>query len=569
MDQDGLVAEPCPGLFTGGPMKRVFPLLLISVPLAAACSADLLGDRDDDPSSVGPDGSRPGPATPDQVAGERADITPARLLTDIQYNNAVAALFGVGSAPLSAQIAAHGDVYDNDASGLTSSPRLVEAFEAAAAHVASEAFESGAVRFDCASGEETTCIGEFISQNGLRIFRRPPSEDEVGILTRLFASLRAEPIEDTPEAAAEGVLTAMLQMPAFLFRTELGEGRGGRTRLTGFEVASRLSFALTNSTPDDELLQAAAEGLLDEPAGGRAAAERLLASPQARQGLLHFVDQWLGIQDAPRLNRDPELFPQASTELGAAMYTETRLFFEDLFWNRDGDVNDLFAADYSFVNADLAELYGLSGEFGSEFVETRLPDERRGVLTQGSYLTSHSVFDRSHPIARGVYTLRKIMCFDLGSPPNDVGALPEDRSEAQSVREMLKQHAAGACAGCHKMIDPVGLSFEAYDALGVHRSVYDDGSPVEATAEVLIDDVWVPVDGGADLSLALAESNTAGSCFTQQAMAYMLGRTLKRQDLGTVERIASETQNLREIVLNIVSSEPFLYRDVPAQETCE
>lgn len=549
-------------------MKRAFLLLLSALPLVGACSAELFGGESSssssDPNNPG-SGDKPGSVS----QGVRVDVTPARLLTDIQYNNAVADLFGVDSAPLTEQIASHGDVYDNDASGLTSSPRLVEAFEAAASKVASEAFGTGAVSFDCSTDDEASCIGDFIARHGVRIFRRPPTEDEVGILKRLFGALRSPPIEDTPEAAAEGVLTAMLQMPAFLYHTALGEGTAGKSRLTGFEVASRLSFALTNSTPDDELLEAAANGDLDSAEGVRAQAERLLASPRARSGVFHFVEQWLGIYDVPRLNRDPVLFPEATTELGAAMYEETRRFFEDLFWNRDGDVPDLYAADYSFINDSLAKLYGLSGSFGPEFVETKLPEERRGVLTQASYLSAHSVFDRSHPIARGVYTLRNIMCMDLGSPPNNVGALPEGESEATTIRELLEQHRAGACSSCHQFIDPVGLSFESYDAIGALRDTYQDGSPVDATGDITIDGEPVPVDGGADFSLALADSTTAVSCFTQQAMSYMLGRSLERADRAVVDRIAGETQNLKEIVLHIVTSEPFLYRDVPAHEACE
>src|SRR5690606_18629646 len=218
------------------------------------------------------------------------------------------------TAPLTAQIASRGDVYDNDASGLTSSPHLIEAFETAATQVASEAFQRGAVTFDCTLPDEATCIDAFIDRQGLRIFRRPPTADERAILTKLYNELRSPPIEDTPEQAAEGVLTAMLQMPGFLYHTAFGEGSGGQSRLTGFEIASRLSFALTNSTSDDELLQAAASGRLDTVDGVRAEAERLLDSPKARAGIFHFVAQWLGIEDVPRLNRDPMLFPTATTE---------------------------------------------------------------------------------------------------------------------------------------------------------------------------------------------------------------------------------------------------------------
>lgn len=547
-------------------MKRALPLLLLSLPVYAACAGDIWGSQSGGES---PD-ARAGDLPPGEVpANAHADLTPARLLTDLQYNNAVADLFGIDSAPLTAQIASHGDVYDNDASGLTSNPHLVEAFETAAAQVASEAFRAGAVALDCASPDEAACIDAFIERQGLRIFRRPPTDDERAALTKLFDELRSPPIEDTPEEAAEGVLTAMLQMPGFLFHTAFGEGGGGKSRLTGFEIASRLSFALTNSTPDDELLQAAASGQLDTAEGVRAEAERLLGSEEARAGIFHFVAQWLGIQDVPRLNRDPMLFPMATAELGAAMYEETRLFFEDLFWNGGGSVADLYSADYSFINAELAELYGLSGDFGAEFEKTPLPEERRGILTQGSYLSAHSVFDRSHPIARGVYTLRKVLCFSLGAPPNDVGALPEGQSQAETVRELLEQHSAGACASCHQYIDPVGLSFENYDAIGSYRDQYTDGSPVESAADVLLDDEQVFVEGGADFSLALAESTIATSCFTEQAMAYLLGRSPARHDRATVERIAGESQTLEDIILNIVSSDPFLYRDVPAKEACE
>ncbi len=559
-------------------MKRVIPLLLLSLPTFAACTADLSGGSNSGSSKgatgagsskSGGDGSGSGTLA-DVPTGTHVDTTPARLLTDVQYNNTVRDLFGIDSAPLTEQIASHGDVYDNDASGLSASGSLVEAFERTATTVAEEAFSAGAVEFTCDGADEAACAGDFIDRVGLRVFRRPPTTEEKDALTSLFETLRSTPIEDSPEGAAEGVLTAMLQMPSFLYHIALGDSSGGEARLTGYEIASRLAFALTNSTPDDELLQAATDGKLDTSEGVRKEATRLLETKGAHDGVFHFVEQWLGIQDVPRLNRDEELFPMASEELGKAMHEETRLFFEDLFWNQNGDVAELYSADYSFINDKLAELYGLSGDFGSEFEKTSLPEDRRGVLTQGSYLSAHSVFDRSHPIARGVYTLRKIMCLELGTPPNNVGALPEEDSQAETVRELMEQHRSEpACASCHQFIDPVGLSFENFDAIGSERDQYEDGSPVDATAEVLLDGGKVGVDGGTELSLALADSPTAASCFTSQAMSYMLGRKLSRDDEATVEQIAGETQNLKEIVLNIVSSEPFLYRNVPAQEACE
>jgi len=152
-------------------------------------------------------------------------VTPARLLTDVQYNNAVATLFGNKSRPLSDQIAATGDVYDNDASGLIASPRTAEALEETAQRVADEAFSSGAVKFACASGDDqASCANAFVEKEGLRVFRRPPSEGEAKLLTDLFSKLRSDPIEDSESDAAKGVLTAMLQMPGFLYQLALGEG---------------------------------------------------------------------------------------------------------------------------------------------------------------------------------------------------------------------------------------------------------------------------------------------------------------------------------------------------------
>ncbi len=561
-------------------MKRTLPLLLLILPLQLACNAELTAD----PTKSGSDGSGngsngsgsgalPGNGPGSQGGGSgvaQVDITPARLLTDVQYNNAVATLFGNTSRPLNEQISAHGDVYDNDASGLIASPRTAEALEEVALKVAQEAFSSGAVDFPCSSGEdEATCIESFIAKEGLRVFRRPPTADETQLLSGLYSELRAAPIEDSQDDAARGVLGAMLQMPGFLYQVALGEGAGGESRLTGYEIATRLAITLTNSVPDDALLQAAQNGRLDNDEGVRSEALRLLDSKAAHAGLLHFVDQWLGITEIDRMTRDEELFPAYSPELGAALQEETRRFFAEIFWNRNGNVSDLYSADFSFVNGELARLYGIEGDFGSDFKQAQLPEDRRGILTQGAYLAAHSVFDRTSPIARGVYTLRKIMCHELGSVPNNVGALPAEIPEGGTVRDLLEAHSANPCASCHKFIDPVGLSFENYDAVGAFRTEYDNGAPIDATSQLPLDGDTIDLDGGVDFTLAFADSPSSTTCFTQQLMSYALGRTLERGDKATVSQIASQTSNLREIVLNVVSSKPFLYRNVPTPEVCE
>lgn len=549
-------------------MKRALPLLLLLAPFSFACTANLSGEAGESESNGSNNpGSGPGK---DGTSAESADVTPARLLTDIQYNNAVAALFGDESRPLGEQIRALGELYDNDSSALSASPRTVEIFEEVATRVSDRAFASGKVAFECASGEsEDSCVTSYVDQLGLKVFRRPPTEEEKSVLTGLFTELRSDPIGDSAEDAAKGVLSAMLQMPGFLYQTELGESPGEGSRLTGYEIASRLAFALTNAPPDDALLAAAADGRLDDVEGVRAEAKRLLDSAASREGLLHFVSQWLGIEDVANMNRDATLFPEYSPELGQSMGEETRRFFEDVFWKQRGEVRDLFTADYSFVDDKLAALYGLSGDFGSEFQKVTLPEERLGILTQAAYLTAHTPSDETSPIARGVYTNRKIMCTPMGSVPNNVGALPKEVPEGGSVRDLLEAHSSNPCATCHKYIDPVGLSFENFDAVGGYRTEYDNGAAVDATGTVKFKESDVPVDGGVEFSESLANSDKTTSCFTEQLLSYMLGRTVDDNDRGTIEKIASETQNLEEIVLAVVSSEPFLHRDVPAPEACE
>jgi hypothetical protein len=547
-------------------MKRALSLLLLSVsPLA--CTAKLNGGSGSDANGSGTDPNGPGASG---TLDEHVDVTPARLLTDTQYNKAVETLFGDTTRPLTEQVQAQGELYDNDSSALIANPRLVEAFEDAAVRVAARAFETGKAQFDCSEGEEeSTCISTFIDELGLKVFRRPPSEQEKTLLGTVFTELRADDIGDSQEAAAEGVLAAMLQMPGFLYQTELGEGPGERSRLSAYEVASRLAFALTNAPPDDTLLEAAQAGDLDTPDGVREQAKRLLATDASQTALFHFAEQWLGIEGVANINRDETLYPDYTTALGEAMHEETRRFFAEVFYKQNGDVADLFTADFSFVDDKLAELYGMSGEFGSDFTRVTLPEERRGVLTQASYLAAHSVSDRTSPVQRGVYTNRKIMCNDLPPPPNNVGALPAKVEEGGSVRDQLAAHSANPCASCHKLIDPVGLSLENYDAIGGYRTEYENGVPVDATGNVLFADDEVPVDGGTELSSSIAAADSTVSCFTRQLMTYMLGRTTSRDDGGTIERISGQTQNLQEIVLEIVSSETFLYRNVPAPEACE
>ena len=293
-------------------------------------------------------------------------------------------------------------------------------------------------------------------------------------------------------------------IPEFIFRFEpppAGVAAGTPYRISDTELASRLSFFLWSSIPDDELLKLAIDGQLHQPAVLEKQTRRMLADPKARALVTNFANQWLFLRELKNANPDITVFPDFDDNLRQAFQRETELLFESVL-RENRSVLDLLDSDYTFVNERLARHYGIPNVYGPDFRRVPVPAEaRRGLLGHGSLLLVTSNPNRTSPVMRGKWILENLIGTDAPTPPPDVPPLEEKpTATAKSVRERIEQHRASpACAGCHKIMDPIGLAMENFDAVGRWRTV-DEGVAIDASAQ-LVD--GTPLDGPASLRRAL------------------------------------------------------------------
>jgi hypothetical protein len=398
-------------------------------------------------------------------------------------------------------------------------------------------------------------------------YRRTPTADELRRMTSLVDSVVAD--GENWEAGIQLAVQATLCSPKFLFRVEPDaqpQGEGTQA-LDEFELASRLSYFLWSSMPDDELLDAAARGEL--AANIEAHTLRMLADPKSRALVESFAPQWLQIQRLATFAPDRELFPTFNDRLRAAMLTETSLFFESVM-REDRSILDLIDADYTFLNERLANHYGVKAANGDpiegdEFRRVSLPQgQRGGLLTQASVLTVTSNPTRTSPVKRGRWALEQILGEPPPPPPPDVPDLPEDEQAvgSGSIRERMEIHRKNpSCANCHKEMDAIGFAFENYDAIGAYRE--KDGQYDIDTAGEFAD--GTQFRGAADLKRIIAGRKTPfARCLTEKLLTYALGRGTESYDRPAVERIVGRLEadeyRFSALVAAIVQSDPFRKR---------
>ena len=414
--------------------------------------------------------------------------------------------------------------------------------------------------------EETPCAREILSALARRAFRRPVEAADVEALLGFHAAGRAA---GTFDSGIQAALERLLVDPEFLFRVEHDPpGLAGGTvhALSDVEFASRLSFFLWSSMPDDELLAVAERGALGRPGVLEAQVRRLLADPRAAALVDNFASQWLLVRNVRFAEPDRALFPGFDGDLREALARETELFFHDQF-RRDRSVLDLLRADYTFVNSRLAAHYGIPDVYGGHFRRVSLEDERRhGLLGHGSVLTVTSYPNRTSPVLRGKWVLENLLGAPPPPPPPDVPSLEEgSRATPTTVRERLEQHRANpVCASCHARMDPLGFALENFDPIGRWRDA-EAGLPIDASADLPDGST---VDGPVAFRRALLERQEefVGN-FTEKLMTYALGRGVEHHDAPAVRAIVREAaatdHRWSDIVLGIVESVPFRMRKVP------
>ena len=403
-----------------------------------------------------------------------------------------------------------------------------------------------------------------------RAYRGPVKRSEVKRLTQLYegAARRGEPFE---RAVGLG-LRAVLVSPRFLYRAESAERAGGERRLSDYELASRLSYFLWMSMPDDELMRHARDGALASPAELQDQVERMLADPRARAFTSAFVGQWLGFAElGGTIKPDDVAFPEFTPALGEAMLEEATLFFDRIV-REDRSLLELLDSEYTFLNEELAMHYGIEGVVGREFRPVRLADRRRGgVLGMGAVLAATSLPVRTSPVVRGKWVLETMLGEELPPPPPDAGELPEpgESSKGMTLRQMLEAHRSEErCAACHDRIDPIGFGLENFDAIGRWRDT-DNDQPVDATGTLPDGQRF---EGPVELKeILLGRRKEFARMVTSRMLKFALGRDLEYYDEPTVreisEALVENDYRASTLVARIVDSYPFRFkRTGPARD---
>lgn len=415
-----------------------------------------------------------------------------------------------------------------------------------------------------ASDNETTCAKQILTLLATQAFRRPVRDTDLETLLSFYQQGRNS---GGFEHGIEAALARILVDPWFIFRFEkepAGTSPGGIYAISDLELASRLSFFLWSSIPDDELLRLAEQNKLHDPRILAHETRRMLADPKSAALAENFAGQWLYLRELKNSRPETAGF---NDNLRESFRRETELFFDSNI-REDRSVVDLLDADYTFVDERLAQHYGIPGVYGSRFRRVKLPDDtRRGLLGQGSILLVTSVATRTSPVARGKWVLENILGSSPPLPPPNVPALPENASAAKlvSVREKMEAHRNNpVCAACHKIMDPIGFSLENFDLTGKWRTT-DGGVPIDASGQ-MVD--GTKLSGPVSLREALlSRSDVFVSTITEKLMTYALGRGLKYYDMPAVRAItrdaARNDNRFSSIVLGIVKSAPFQMKMKP------
>jgi len=413
------------------------------------------------------------------------------------------------------------------------------------------------------AGEETACARKIIGTLARRAYRRPVSDADLASLMAFYESGRREGSFD---GGIEMAVRAVLVSPKFVFRIERdppGAAPGTAYRVSDQELASRLSFFLWSSIPDDELLEAASRGRLHNPDEIDRQVRRMLADPKSGALVSNFAGQWLHVRNLRNATPDKNDFPDFDDNLRQAFERELNLFFASII-TEDRSVLDLLTADYTFVNERLAKHYGIPNVYGPDFRRVKVAEEaRKGLLGKGGILLVTSHADRTSPVVRGKWILDNLLGTPPPPPPPVVPPFPEETPGApRSVRARMEQHRASpACAGCHRIMDPIGLALENFDAVGAWRT-QEAGTSIDASGE-LADGSHV--NGAVALRDALLQRpEVLAGTMTEKLLTYALGRGLEFQDMPAVRAIvrasARDDYRFSSLVRGIVTSVPFQMR---------
>ena len=550
------------------------PLLYLSL-LLAACSGQIgpdanqsaPGNRSGSQTGGAPPGSPGGPSgmgaspTPGAPAAPAVPgSAPLRRLTVKEYTNTVRDLLGSAAVPprdFASDQDAAGFAIGGPVSTSTDVSKLVESADQIATAAAAQL--PGLLPCpNVAPTGEAACARTFIQQFGKRAFRRPLAADEVDDLQAVYGAHRDPAIGAPFAEAIRAVVAAMLSSPFFLYRAELGPARpqrdGAAIRFNSYEIASRLSYGLWATMPDDTLFAEADANRLQTPEQIDQQARRMLKDPRTRETVADFHLQWLEIAGLRTEAPKDAHFKEYTPELVEAMLAETTGFVDGLLVGpgATGNLTSFFTAAPAATHPGLAKLYG--------------PDaarQRAGILTQASFLAMHAEGGESHPVKRGAAALRRVFCIDIPPPPDMAVGEPKEPAPGTTTRARFAEHAKQACASCHRMTDPVGFAFEHYDAIGAYRTL-DQGRPVDATGEIELPSGRLRWNDAVELSRQLPDVKEVRQCLATQWLRFMLRRNEFDGDRPALESaqaaLAGSSLDLREMLVALVKSRAFTHR---------
>lgn len=515
-----------------------------------------------------------GDVSPPEALKKKATETRLARLTHSQYRNTVVDLMGLAKAPelIFAPDARNSFSFDTS-SALQVDARLGPQYRASAEAlsarvVADPSLLKRIVPCDLLS---PGCRDEFVRGFGERAFRRPLSEQDVRSYAALFDAA-AEPSGPGPgDRFREGVrmtVEAMLQSPDFLYRKSptLETPPGQRAALDDFAVASRLSYFLYDSMPDEPLFEAARAGQLRSPEQVEAQARRMLRSPRVVDKLVAFHEQAWHFERFARISPDTTAFDPVPVALVARASHSARLFVREVL-RTGGGLEELLTAPYAFVDSGLAPIYGVASPPTGQFDRVEFePGQRKGLLMQIGFLAANAYSLDTDPIHRGLFVVRDLLCREMPDPPpgaSDRPPPPTDQPIVTTRDEVTLVTGQSFCPVCHKEINPPGFAFEGFDAVGRERAT-DNGAAVDTSGAMVLDGEWVEFRGPGELVELLAQSREAHQCYTRRWLEFAYGRPLAESDAPALAELSGNSLPLADLIVGIVRSPQFLSLPSPA-----
>ena len=501
-----------------------------------------------------------------------AGVAPLRRLTAEQYRNTVRDLLGLPDRPTVA-LPADDAVADRFLSNTISALKSVDLdrYADAADALAKQATANLTTLVPCdpRTAGEAPCARQFIERFARRAYRRPATDAEIARLEKVYAA------GGDFAGGIQLVVNAVLQSPKFLYLHEpVPASAAGRVvPVDRWALASRLSYFLLGTMPDDPLFEAAETGKLGTPEGLGAEATRLMRDARFASTLASFHSQWLSLHELGGAEKDAKLFPEPvwSPAIKSALAEESRRFVEHVLNEGDGKLETLLSAPFSVLSDPLYGFYGVPRATGAPGGWTRveLPkDQRAGLLTQGSLLASQAHADKTSYILRGKLIREALLCTPIPPPPPDAAIVETKLPVTASARERAAEHRVRPeCATCHELFDPIGFAFETYDAVGRWRTTEGDGKPIDAKIELTrAGKLDGTVSGAVELSRRLGASEEARDCLTRQWMRFALGREDATEDTSSREALAASFRDgggkVRDLLSAMARSDAFRYQTV-------